>query len=168
MYINPIKAKGVTSQPKVATPFVASAAKVAKGIHIPKGASKGEFKGRMWTPLTQAKKLAQEIQKHWNQWDLEHTASQIIELEDRVLAIQGTSSQIEKIKKIQQRLHFQFVHPGATELFDNDREETMPPSFLQTIQDIMQRVLRSHSLAPFQELTLNQQREVFRIVEEGK
>lgn len=164
--INPIRkdvvsANGIENVPKGAQQTDATANKVARTANIEKLPEIG-LRQRQITPLKEAKALVKEIQQVWDSLEIDKLAVKIINLEEKVLKITGTSQEAEKVRRTAEHLHFQFVHPGAKELEKGGDGTLMPFSFVQSIKEIGARMIQTNSVEPIKELNKVQISEIMR------
>ena len=134
----------------------ATAAKVAQIAQFPALGQKG-LQGRSISRLEQAKNLYKSLRKDWDNLSPEELAEQIIDLESRVSEFTESSPTVDKIKKQVEHLHFQFVFPIVLELQEGSQ------SFAATVHKLAQKVLKTQSIHPFNQLSEPQQREVRQI-----
>ncbi len=115
------------------------------------------------SPLQEAQDLVRFIRKEWDHLSVEELAGKLIDLQDRVsLLSKESSSAIEKVHKQAEHLYFQFLFPVAAEV-----EKERVYSLAKNIHDAAHRTLTAGSLAPFQELSVTQRREVIRYTATG-
>jgi hypothetical protein len=134
------------------SPSETTAAKVSQ-IKLPIIEGKPGLGGRKISLLEDVNQLSKKIRGDWNLLAPEELAEKIIELEDKVSLLKGTSPEIAKIKRQTERLHFRFVFP-----LDADFQ-----IFTREIQKGANQIFKTHSLAAFHNLNSVQQREVMRI-----
>lgn len=112
-------------------------------------------------------RLSKELESRWNEFELEELADKIIALEKRVALLNAGVPGREKMMKQVEHFHFRFVFPVALE-FDLSRcDKSMPRSFAKTIQYMADRVLKTHSATPFNELNDQQKQEVLQLAAGG-
>ena len=99
-----------------------------------------DLKGRDIQLLGEARSLAGKIQRKWNLLAPPELADEIIALEDRVAQITGSSLEVEKIRKLANLLHFQFVFPVALDVM---------VSFKRAVEKVAREVWQTGSLYAF-------------------
>lgn len=146
------------------TPVKKTAEKVSEVVQLPVPMI-GQKRGREVQLLDDASSLVKKIQRSWDEWTPPELAEQIIELEDRVAQLNGSSPEIEKVKRATEHLHFEFVFPVALELDANPSHHLF--SFAKEIHRLAKEVFATESLIPFQHLNPVQQYEVLRYAGKG-
>lgn len=141
-----------------------TAVKVVQIAQLPSVKQKG-WRGREIALMKDATGLAKYIRTNWDLLAPEELAEKIVDLEDRVSCLKGTSPAIAKIAKEARSLHFRFVFPVALELEMSGK--SMPPSFARTIYQTAKQVFEMNSLHPFHRLSPVQQQEVVQIATGG-
>ncbi len=112
-------------------------------------------------PGMQVLREAKQIQRDWNRLDPSALAERIIDLEDKVKGLEGSNATIDRVRKIAERLHFQFVFPVALEL-STAPEAGMPFSFARVVHSVAKQVLQNGSAEPMKQLSPEQISEVMR------
>lgn len=111
--------------------------------------------------LNAAKGLYQKIQKNWNVYDPAELSQHITDLVDKVSLIKGKSVAVEKMRKVAEKLYFQFVFPVALELNEATDSNT-PFSFARTVYDVAEDVFVTQSLLPMGQFNAIQNAEIIR------
>lgn len=116
--------------------------------------------------LNEAKLLSKHIQHNWNLLESSELAEKIVDLEEKVALLKGTSPAIEKIKKAVENYAFQFVFPVVLEL-NRTPEANMPLSFARTVNHVAKQCFKTQSLAPLSQLNRVQNAEIVRFARSG-
>lgn len=161
-----VSSSGAVDVPKLTQQSAETAEKVAQVAQPPKVREPG-LRERQVTPLMEATKLAREIQNTWDSLEIHDLAEKIVSLEDKVSRITEMTPEAEKIKRLAEHLHFQFVHPVSKELEEARDGTEMPFSFVQSIKEIAGKMMHTNSLDSFKELTPIQQREIVHYARAG-
>lgn len=163
-FVNPMKRKqeasAVPAQEERGSKRVKEVAgKVSEMAQIPVVGREG-IRGKDVQLLSDATQLAKRIRRSWNELTPPELAEQIIELEARVVQLKGASLEEEKIRKVAQHLHFQFVFPMALEL-DADPTHGLF-SFAREVYEVAKQVFKNQSMHLFYRLNSIQQHETLR------
>ncbi len=116
--------------------------------------------------LSDARELAKRIRRDWNVYHPSELAEQIVDLEGKVALLEGTSPAIDRIKKVAERLHFQFVFPIVLEL-SQIPDPKMPTSFARVIHNAAKQVLETQSWESLKQFNAVQVEEFFRYARGG-
>ena len=152
------------------TPFIKAGAESAAKITASKVGEVAEVpvpkERREIRQIRDVKQLYKQIQRDWNLLSPSELAEQIVELEDRVSLMEGSSPEIEKIKAVAEKLHFQFVFPVVLEL-SSKPEPNMPHSFARVVHSVAKQILDTGSLLPIKQLSSTQIDKVMRYARGG-
>lgn len=168
LFINPsnrgpseVPAAGKVRQEDSSSPSQKTAEKVEAVVSLPVLKS-----SRQVQILNSASALAKKIQSSWDFLDPSALAEKIVDLERRVSLLEGDSSEIEKIRSVAERLHFQFVFPLALEL--SGKADGGPYSFAKTINKMANAIFKTQDLSLAKELNSTQFAETMRYAAKGR
>jgi hypothetical protein len=104
------------------------------------------------TEVSALRALSERIKKSWDASDPQELAQNIVDLKDKISGIQEMTPAIEKIKKVADGYHADFVFPVRIDF----------RSFSKQIGRMADRILKTNSVAPLEKLSPTQQQEVLR------
>lgn len=114
--------------------------------------SRGPVGGRQAALLKEIQGLSKNIKSQWDELAPEELAEKIIDLEDKVALIEGKSSTVEKVKKVAEKHHFNFVFQLHKQI----------ASFARSVLKDANEMAKTNSMGPFEALNKTQQQEVMR------
>lgn len=159
--INGISAVGSSAKSNQSSTAKKTASKVERVVAKPE--VQESYQTRL---MADVRELSRKIQDQWNELEPSDLAELIIDFEGKVELLEGNAPQVEAIRKLAERLHFQFVFPIVLELARKPIPG-MPYSFARTINQIAKEILLTQSLEPIEQLNQTQKGETIRFAGKG-